>query len=408
MANTLKALTLVTKNAATYLHNSMSAIKCFDNQYDSQFSVSGRQGGGSLQVRIPPQFTVSTGAALSVQDVTETTETIPRSTQKHIDFAFTSEQLANYIENEKQIDDLYIKPAMARLASQVEYDVMAGVYSSIYNQAGTAGTSPATADAILQAGEYLNQFCTPDDGERYLVINPKSQRSLLNGLSGLYNNQKTIGEQYVKGYLGDQLGFKIYMDQNVPAHTNGTQGGTPLINGGSQTGASLVTDGWSAGATVKAGTVITIGSTAANTVYAVNPETKVQQSNAQQFVVTADGTADGSGNLTLSISPSIVTSGATQTVSGSPGDNVAISVAGSASSVYGINLAFHRQAIAFITADLPTQLPGAIAHREVLDGVSLRALHQYDKDNDRLVMRFDVLYGYKLIRPQFACRLIGA
>lgn len=407
-ANTLKALTLVTKNASTILHNNLTAVKCFDNQYDSQFKAGGQNGGGSLQVRIPPQFTVSNSAALSVQDISEDTQTITRTNRAQVSFALTSDEIANYIDNDAAINNLYIMPAMARMASEVEYQVLNGVYSSIYNQAGTVATAPATADPVLEAGQYLSQFCTPDDGQRFLILNPRSQRSLVNGLSGLYNPTSKISENYIKGYMADALGFKIYMDQNVPAHTNGLQAGTPLVNGASQTGASLITDGWTAATTVKKGTIFTIGSTAATTVYSVNPETKVQQSSAQQFVVTADATADGSGNMTLSISPSIVTTGATQTVAGSPADNAAIVPAGNASVTYGVNMAFHKNAIAFVTGDLPTNLPGALSYREVFDGISLRGVHTYDQNNDRVIMRFDVLYGYKLIRPQFACRLAGA
>ena len=45
------------------------------------------------------------------------------------------------------------------------------------------------------------------------------------------------------------------------------------------------------------------------------------------------------------------------------------------------------------------------ARREVLDGISLRLVRQYDINNDNLPCRVDVLYGYKTLRPQFAARL---
>jgi hypothetical protein len=45
------------------------------------------------------------------------------------------------------------------------------------------------------------------------------------------------------------------------------------------------------------------------------------------------------------------------------------------------------------------------AAREVLDGVSMRIVRQYDIVNDKFLCRIDVLYGYKTIRPQLACRL---
>lgn len=74
-------------------------------------------------------------------------------------------------------------------------------------------------------------------------------------------------------------------DRQTP---RGTAGGTPLVNGASQTGVSLVTDGWSAGATMLTGDFFAVAQ--------------------QLFVVVADATADGSGNMTLTIEPPIRTS----------------------------------------------------------------------------------------------------
>lgn len=74
-------------------------------------------------------------------------------------------------------------------------------------------------------------------------------------------------------------------DRQLP---RGTAGGTPLVNGASQTGASLITDGWTAGATMLTGDYFAVGQ--------------------QLFIVVADATADGSGNMTLTIEPPIRTS----------------------------------------------------------------------------------------------------
>jgi hypothetical protein len=42
--------------------------------------------------------------------------------------------------------------------------------------------------------------------------------------------------------------------------------------------------------------------------------------------------------------------------------------------------------------------------REVLDGVSMRIVRQYDINNDKFPCRLDVLYGYKTLRAQLAAR----
>jgi hypothetical protein len=122
----------------------------------------------------------------------------------------------------------------------------------------------------------------------------------------------------------------------------------------------------------------------------------------QQFVVTADF-AGGAGDI--AVSPALISSGATQNVSALPADNAAITIAGTASTNYGQSLLFHPDAFAFATADLVMPSGVDFARREVLDGVSMRVVRQYDINSDRFPTRIDVLYGFKTLRPQLACRL---
>jgi hypothetical protein len=137
-------------------------------------------------------------------------------------------------------------------------------------------------------------------------------------------------------------------------------------------------------------------------VYAVHPESRLSTGVLQQFVVTADY-AGGGG--TVSIYPSIVASGALQTVNAAPADNAAITVFGTASDTTTTSLAFHKDAFTFATADLVMPKGVDFAAREVYDGISIRVVRQYDVNNDAFPCRLDILYGYKAIRPQLACRI---
>lgn len=78
----------------------------------------------------------------------------------------------------------------------------------------------------------------------------------------------------------------FYFGDTLLATAQGTPTGTPLVNGASQVGFTLNTDGWTAGvAAFKAGDLFQID----NSLY----------------LVTADATADGSGELTIDIWPSL-------------------------------------------------------------------------------------------------------
>jgi hypothetical protein len=155
--------------------------------------------------------------------------------------------------------------------------------------------------------------------------------------------------------------------------------------------------------TLKKGDVFTIGS-----VFAVNPQTRESTGSLQQFVVTADATASGGAYTNVSISPAIYTPvSALATVDSFPQSSATVTFLGAASSQFPQNLAYHKDAIAFATADLLMPQGVDMASRQVHNGISLRVVRQYDINNDRMPCRIDVLYGYSVIRPQMAVRLWG-
>ena len=396
MANTILTPTMITREALRILHNKLTFIGTINRQYDNRFAVAGAKIGDTLQVRLPNQFTIRSGATLSAQDVTETKVDLVLGTQKGVDINFSSAELTLSLDD---FSERILEPAMAVLAANVEADAF-NMYKEVYNLVGTAGTVPNTLKTYLQARQKLNENLCPKDNLRAVCINSEAAVEIVDALKGLFHSSSAIEEQYREGMMGRTAGFDWYENELVPVHTNGSMGGTPLVNGASQTGSSLVTDGWTAGNTITKGTVFTIAG-----VYMVHPETKVSTGKLQQFVVTADVTVDGSGNATLSISPSITTSGAYQTVSGSPADNAAITVVGSASTSYAQNMAYHRDAFAFVSADLVMPKGVDFAAREVYDGISLRIVRQYDINNDKFPCRIDVFYGYKAVRAQLACRI---
>ena len=110
--------------------------------------------------------------------------------------------------------------------------------------------------------------------------------------------------------------------------------------------------------------------------------------------------------MTITFTPAIVLAGAKQNVTiPSTSATAAVLFDGTASTAYGISLAFHRDAFTFATADLVMPKGVDFSSRQVMDGISMRIVRQYDINNDKLPCRVDILYGHKAIRPQLACRL---
>lgn len=411
MANTILTPTMIANEALDVLENNLVFTKGVNRQYEDRYAVVGGKIGSTFDVRLPAKYTVTSGAALSTQDHTETKTTITVDQQQHVDVTFTTADMTLSLG---AFSDRVLKPAMAALANKIDRDGLA-LYQNVYNYYGTPGTTPNAALSILGPGGVLDDEAVPRDGNRALVINPSANVSLVNAMTGFFNNPRTISDQFNDGSMQDMtttLGFKIGMDQNIVSHTVGPLGGTPLVNGASQgitsgyaATTSLVTDGWTASAAnrLKAGDIFTIAG-----VNAVNPQSRQSTGVLRRFVVTADASSDGSGNLTAIISPAIISGGAFQTVSAAPADNAAITVVGTASTAYPQNLAYHRDAFTLATVDLEDVAQyGAWGARRVYKGISLRVARQYAIGTDTVPCRIDVLYGWKTIRPELACRLWG-
>lgn len=403
MANTNLTSSIITNESLAVLENNLTFAKGVNREYDDKFGVAGAKIGTTLNIRKPARYVGRTGAAIGVEDHTETQVALALDTQFGVDVSFTSQELTLSID---EFSDRIIKPAMAAIANKIDRDGLTMAYQSTYNAVGTPGTTPATAAVILAAGAKMDFEAAPRDGQRSLVIDPLANASMVDVLKGLFQSSEKIADQYEQGNMGLAFGYKWSMDQNVVNHTVGPLGGTPLVNGASQTGASLITDGWTAAAAsrLKKGDVFTIAN-----VYAVNPQNRQSTGQLRQFVVTADVSSDGSGNATIGISPSIVTSGAFQNVNAGPADNAAITVLGAASTITPQNIAFHKDAFVLGSADLllPKGVDMASRSASKKVGLSVRMVRQYAISTDAFPCRFDVLYGYKALYPELACRVCG-
>lgn len=398
MANSILTPTAVTREALRILHQKLNFVGTINRQYDSSFAESGAKIGDSLKIRLPNQYTVRTGASLSTQDTTETSTTLQVATQKGVDTTFTSKELTMDLDD---FSDRILEPAMSVLAANIESDAMS-MYKDVYNQVDNVGAA-ATFAKVLAGGKKLTDNLAPYAG-RSLNMNTQDNVDMVDALKGLFNAQDKLSSNYRQGRLaGPFAGFEdIYENTLWPSHTVGDWAGTVLVAGGSQTGASLNVDGFTAGSQVlKQGDVFTIAG-----VYRVHPETKVSTGVLQQFVLTADATtvAGTPVTATLAISPSIVTSGATQNVNAAPADNAAVTKVGTNSTAHGISMGYHKDAFAFATADLVMPKGVDFAAREVMDGISLRIVRQYAISTDTFPCRIDILYGYKTIRAQLANR----
>lgn len=396
MANTILTPTAVTREFLRILHQKLNFVGTINRQYDDSFARTGAKIGTALNIRLPNQYVVRTGATLAAQDTTESSVQLNVTTQKGVDLNFTSVDLTMALDDfSKRI----IQPATAVLAANIEADAM-NMYQDVYQVVPNTGAA-ITFNKVLDTRKILMDALTPLDN-RVFNMNTQDNIDLIKDVKGLFNDAATVGKQYKDGYVGRTGGYEFMENSLWPSHPRGAAnaayttstlvGALPIV----ATPVTLLAVITGAGAAVK-GDVFTVSG-----VFKVHPESKANTGILQQFVVTS-AFAGGAGNIT--ISPSIILAGAAQNVV-IPVTNAtaALAFVGTISVNFGQSMAYHEDAFTFATADLI--MPGGMdwSARANQDGISIRMVRQYDINNDKFPCRLDILYGYKTIRPQLAVR----
>lgn len=396
----------VATDSAVGFKNSIKLIAQFDRTWDNTWEnkPDGAQIGFTTQVRIEQRWQVFEGQALQQQAILNQTVPITINHQFQVAHGWSSADDALVVE---EVQKRYTMPAGRSMANK--WDTVAGqeVYRQVYFQMGTPGTALSSDQTWLDGMAKLANVAVPDGFVS--VIDPRTHSKLLGANIGAFNPAGQISEyfetgQFNQGALGADKWLK---DPNMPTHTTGTfTSSTPLVDGALQTGSTLVTKGWGTYA-FKAGDTFYLAG-----VNAVNPVSYVDTGDLQAFSIQGD--LAGAGAATFAIAPPIITSGPLQTVSASPANNATISVVGSTGTVNATmaaqtsrqNLLFNPGAFAFVMADLPAKLAGAVAGRksDPEARVSMRYVDQYNIQTDQLPRRLDSIGGVACILPYFAMR----
>lgn len=312
-----------------------------------------------------------------------------------------------------RFSDMILKPNARRAAERIEASI-AALYPAFYTFDGTPGTVPATFASVANAGAVFTDAGNAMGGR--VAVHSPTATALLAGSIAATNVQGNNRVALEKAMFGNFAGFDNYQSAFTPTHTVGPLGGTPLVNGGSQAVAystqsvrdtwsqSLVTDGWTASAALRlrAGDVFTIAN-----VNAVNPNTKADTGRLQHFTVLTNASSDGSGNLTCTISPPIIISGAYQTVTAAPADNAAITVrTGTANTSYRHSLLIDPMAIALVTRPLDIPEDRGLKTSTVSgEFVTMSVSEWVDGNTLDLNLRFDMLWKPVVLDPRRGMRL---
>ena len=350
MANTTLTASIITAEALMVLNNKLGMANNVFRGHDQEYSksINGYKVGDTVTVMKPTDFTVRSGATADSQDVTEGSTTVVVDKQKGIDFKFNSADMALEISD---FSTRIIEPAMVQLANQVDRDLH-DLYVDVNNWVGTAGQTINSFADYAKAMERLDENACPTDN-RFGTLSPADHWGLVGNQTSLFVERGS--QAYRDGSLGNVGGVETFMSQNVATHTGGTRDNTtPVIKTAVSAGVlsttyatskdlgymDLSTDGHDNAKTIKKGDVFTIDS-----VFDVNPVTKVTLAHLKMFTVVTDVTAEvtTTDETTIRISPPIIVSGAHQTCSAAAADGDVILFIGTASTGYRQNMVFNRK-----------------------------------------------------------------
>lgn len=407
--NTFNNIADITPVAMDVLENNLVFSKHVNRGYDDRFRETGGKIGDTANIRIPGYYTVRSGKVASPQGYNDTFASVTLA-QKGVDIQFSSKELRLNVDEFKHN---VLEPALVPLANQIDLDLcnlLTGV-----NQATFSSTTPATKltdlEQFLQAQALLDEMAIPRNN-RATVINPRTNANVVKGLSGLFNPQTAISEQFNSGNIGHALGMDWSMDQNLLPFTTGAFGtSTPAVaTTATEAAATIALKALANPHTIKVGDVLTFAN-----VYAVNPVTKTSTGQLKQFVVTAAVAATAATTETITVSPAFISTGPTQNISALPQADALVyfygtsQTSGNAGLVCPTSAVFHRDAFLLACADLPKVGPSELCSRikSKVSDISFRMIKYYDGRNDDELYRLDVLYGVALLRPNHAVRVLG-
>ena len=408
MANTINTIKdgpgLFAKGIAQTLKDNLKLFAFVDKADESDFDgKNGFKSGDTINTSIPPRYVPqqdSLDITSSIQDTVEEKKDLVLNKTETIGMKLDSLELATDVDVAQALRRFGM-PAAESIAQNMEARCFEIAHNATYNFSGTAGSNGFTVADVLDARKLLNKNLCPMK-DRMLFMNSDSGAEAVDARKGLFQSSEQIKKQYEDGYVGLADGFNWVESELIGLHTNGSQGGTPLVNGAtSEAASSIAIDGVTSGNTYTKGTVFTLAG-----VFRVHPITKTVTPDLQQFVVTADATFAG-GSATVSISPSIYAgSNGLQNVSALPADNAAVTLkTGAASTGYSQNLAMHKSAFKCVTAPLYAPRGVDLVATETVDGITVNIVRDFDVKTREVITRVDVLYAFDEIRPEWSTRL---
>ena len=403
MPNQFITTQLVSNTELAMFANNSPFVMTGSRIYQDDFQSSGYKIGDTLQVRRQNNFIVGDGSTAVPQDIIETVENIVVAHQYHALIAYTVQDLTLRIED---FSRMFIQPAIQNIITQMERDICADAEQELYLFQGSAGSPINSFSTVDLAGAKLLEMGVNIASDAYLAMTVRDGSSLKSAL--LNNFTPVFNEEIVRqSAIGHLSYFDIFQSQNIVKHTAGAgptlhPGDSLTVNGTVSSGNTIILAGGSFGVTnyFLPGDLISIAG-----VHSVNPLSRQSTGQNMQFVITSAASSGGGGAITITVSPSIIssTSSPLQNVDGPVLTGSAVTVVPS----YNVNVAYPSRALDIVCPPLyKLQVPYASVAVDPETGLSLAVTQTGDILGYQNLMRIDILCGFKW-HPQYAVKLLS-
>lgn len=403
----------IAKGALVRLKNTLKVAGMVNRVYEQQFAKQ----FDTVNIRLPIRTKSASGNTFKKQPMVQRTIPFKIEYQEHFGASFSARD-RTLTPLDKFLDD-FCQSGIDQLANAVDRSILIEMKKKLFTSYGTPGTAPTFASFHYMKA-VQNDLAVPQDSFRRGVMSSWDAATFATEAMGKYN-EAMVKDAISKGFDGSVAGYNWKESQNIPTHTVGAHGGTPLVNGANQNGEYLVTDGWTGGVTglLKAGDIIHL-----STIKEINPVNyqPVPSGRTARFIVLEDVNSDSSGNATIHVWPPIndgvnvtttngegetIEMGMYQNISGPIPNNEPITVEGTASTTYRLDFLFHRDAVtlACVDLDIPEEFTTRSVVRDPQSGLAMSMCGWADGNELEAYKRFDVVWGVKAIYPELGARM---
>jgi hypothetical protein len=409
--------------------NQMVMGRLVDGKFKNQVTD---ENGLIINVKRPPRFVSGSGAALAIQDMV--TGSVPITVNQYSNVHLQVGDLESVQSFNSLMRNTAMRSAAQTLASQIDSFLQNQLlgFNSLTTSGASVGLNAPDPTKAVSTVQMLKSAHTRlvENGVPMMdvagTIAPVDNELITGAMLTNFtpdDNRSALERGRVP--IVDSVDW--YETQQVPAYntgtrTNGTVAGAAqnvnyrtVKNTMTQT---LNVAGLGAAATVNAGEIFTIAGVFAWD-WRVNGGAGAALPYLQQFTVTANAVADGTGAATLTISPPIIVPGtndgtSTQvntafgTSSAAPANAAVVTFSGAASKGIRVRAAWQKSAIQLVSARLQTPFTGVSSFAtDPETGITIRYWRGSDITTGNHIHRFDCIYGAANVDGFMGTRVCG-